>query len=197
MVEVRRPDAELNVTKTGSKSSLKAGDLVTWTIAINNGGSEPILSTIRVTDSIPAGHELVSIVPGSPTCVESSGVIDCELSGLGAGESIDLVLRTRVVQDQKQAINTVLVSASGIAGGEEPDGAVTATATAQINASAGLAFTGGSLRLMLTIAFGLFLLGYFFLIVGKRREEDPEDPENPARPHQDGHISQAVRLPAD
>lgn len=180
-VEVRRPSAELTVTKSGSKSPLKAGDLVTWAVVITNTGPEPILSPITVSDAIPRGHVLQSIVPGSPICVETKEadkqpVIECELDGLPAGESIELRIRTKVTADQKLAINTVVVSASGLEGGSGDDAIVTATATAQVSASAGLAFTGSSLRLMLTLAFGLMLVGYFFLVMGKRRKDDDEPP---------------------
>jgi uncharacterized repeat protein (TIGR01451 family) len=178
-IDVRRPNAQLTIAKEGSKSPLKNGDVVTWTISVGNLGPEAILTPITVSDAIPAGHILHSTVPDAPTCVEASGTIDCTLAGLAAGESIEIRIKTRTQVDQKVVANTATASASGLQDGTGDDGVITVTATAEVTATPALAYTGSPLQLLLTTAAILFIAGFFFLIIGKRRDDEEEDEAQP------------------
>jgi uncharacterized repeat protein (TIGR01451 family) len=175
-VDVRRPAADLGITKHGSSSPLKNGDIVTWAITVSNFGPEAILTPITVSDALPGGHILHSTVPDAPTCVETSGTIQCSLDGLAAGESIELRIRTRTQVDQKSVSNTASATASGLQGGTDPDGTLTVTATAEITATPALAYTGSPLQLLLITSGILLLAGFFFLIVGKRRDDEEDQP---------------------
>ena len=90
-----RPSANLALTKSDSPDPILAGELLTYTLGVQNSGPESATG-VTLTDTLPAGVTYDSATPsqGSP-CTESSGTVTCALGTIanGGNASVDVKVR--------------------------------------------------------------------------------------------------------
>jgi uncharacterized repeat protein (TIGR01451 family) len=92
------PLAGLTLTKTDSPDPVIAGNNLTYTLTVANGGPSTALDVV-VTDTLPAGTTLVSAVGGTGTtaCAEVAlGIVSCEVGDLDPGESETIFITVKV-----------------------------------------------------------------------------------------------------
>jgi uncharacterized repeat protein (TIGR01451 family) len=86
--------ADLQITKTTSTNSVKVGQQVVFTLALQNLGPNNVNTNIIVTDCLPAGFQYVtdSTVGGGSIGTYSPGTCLWTLPGLGAGTTVYLYI---------------------------------------------------------------------------------------------------------
>src|SRR5262249_15910531 len=93
-------DADLEVSKTGTPASAPSGTQVTYTLtAVNHGPAGA--SNVVLTDTLPAGVELVSATASAGSCAGSNPVT-CTAASLASGSTLTATI-----------VAPVLPSASG------------------------------------------------------------------------------------
>jgi uncharacterized repeat protein (TIGR01451 family) len=130
-------EAGLTLTKTDSPDPVIAGNELTYTVTVGNGGPSTAVDVV-VTDTLPAGTTLVSAVGGTGTtvCAEvQTGVVSCEVGDLDPGETETIFIT--VLVDASVPDGTVLVNNAEATSPTDPDGA-TAQASTTVNAQADL-----------------------------------------------------------
>jgi uncharacterized repeat protein (TIGR01451 family) len=70
--------AELAVTMVDSPDPVRAGNNLTYTLTVTNGGPNPVPDA-RLTDSLPAGLTFISATSSQGSCTNNNGTIHCEL----------------------------------------------------------------------------------------------------------------------
>ena len=109
--------ADLSVTKTDSPDPVLAGDDLTYTITVSNGGPSSAQDVV-ITDTLPAGVTFVEGVDGNGTTVCTLIQVDevvCELGTLAPGASVTVYITVTVdpgLPDTTNLVNTVTVDAS-------------------------------------------------------------------------------------
>jgi uncharacterized repeat protein (TIGR01451 family) len=82
--------ADLSITKTDSPDPVLAGQNLTYTITVTNGG--PSTATgVTVTDTLPAGVTFVSATPSQGSCSGTS-TVTCNLGSLTNGASATITI---------------------------------------------------------------------------------------------------------
>jgi uncharacterized repeat protein (TIGR01451 family) len=89
-----QPVADLSVTKTDSPDPVPAGTDLTYTITVTNNGPAGADSAV-LTDTVPDGTTLVSVVPGAGSCT-GTPTITCDLGPLAVGMSVVVTLVVHV-----------------------------------------------------------------------------------------------------
>jgi uncharacterized repeat protein (TIGR01451 family) len=85
---------DLSLVKVVNHAQAGPGDLLTYTIHIENHGTHATEGTSVVTDTLPAYTTFVSASPG---CTAVAGVVTCSIANLIAiGASVDLTVTVRV-----------------------------------------------------------------------------------------------------
>lgn len=101
-------EADLGLTKTHAGSDFRAGEQVTYTVAVRNHGPSDAQAPIRIVDQLPVGMTYVSYT-GAWSCaadpVDTSGQkVTCTLPGVTAlaadADAPDLVMITLIDADQ-------------------------------------------------------------------------------------------------
>ena len=88
------PEADLRVTKGASpKNGLKVGDLVTYTIAVDNLGPDDALD-VTLTDEFDFKVKLLSATPSQGTCTVAKP-IECDLGTIPNGGSVTIEVEAR------------------------------------------------------------------------------------------------------
>ena len=95
MLRVDEPTIEM--TKVGTPQSVHAGGLLTYTVTVTNTGEPPIDAFDAViTDVLPDVLTFVSATSSKGRCSASGQVVTCMLDRLLRGETITIVIETRV-----------------------------------------------------------------------------------------------------
>jgi uncharacterized repeat protein (TIGR01451 family) len=85
---------DLSIEKRASAATVTAGGQVMYTLIVHNNG--PADDTgVTVTDSIPAGLDVVSAVPGQGTC-QVAAAVTCSLGDLAANGSTQILVTANV-----------------------------------------------------------------------------------------------------
>lgn len=84
--------ADVEITKSASKSNPVAGDTVIYTLTAKNNGPATAENVV-VTDRLPAG---VTFVSADAPCVESDGEVSCEVGDLAPGETVALRVKVKI-----------------------------------------------------------------------------------------------------
>jgi len=108
-------EADLVVTKTDDPEPVTAGNVLTYEVTVTNNGPSNA-SGVTLTDTLPSGVTFVSSTPGEPTCVESSGVVICNLSDINSGHHKQVTIVVTV-----DSSTTGLISNRATVSGNETD----------------------------------------------------------------------------
>jgi uncharacterized repeat protein (TIGR01451 family) len=103
-------EAVLSIAKTTSSTTVAPGQTVLYSIAVANAGPSAATNVV-VTDTLPAGLELVSATPTQGTCSGTTTIV-CNLGSLAAGASASIALETRVIATTGTITNSATVSAT-------------------------------------------------------------------------------------
>jgi uncharacterized repeat protein (TIGR01451 family) len=88
------PTVDLAIAKDDSADPVSAGRAVTYTITARNNG--PVKATgVVVTDTLPAGLEILSVRANQGTCETSGRTVTCSLGGLTPGSKAVVKVRVR------------------------------------------------------------------------------------------------------
>tara|TARA_R110002020_G_C16308051_1_gene773589 strand:- start:2935 stop:4728 length:1794 start_codon:yes stop_codon:yes gene_type:complete len=104
-VEVVDSPTEITITKTQDVTSIYPGEILTYTITLDNLG-ENIATGILVTDTLPQGTMLVET---SPEANVNEDVISWNIESLDAGASVSLELKVMVVAEEGSIVNKAAV----------------------------------------------------------------------------------------
>ncbi|MBM2849043.1 MAG: hypothetical protein HW418_1985 [Anaerolineales bacterium] len=86
--------ADLSISKSNDPDPVNIGSPLTYTLRISNTGPSPA-TTVRVTDTLPSGVAVTSIVDsGFWTCSQAGGVVTCTVPSLAVGVAPDIVIHT-------------------------------------------------------------------------------------------------------
>ncbi|HUO84438.1 MAG TPA: DUF11 domain-containing protein [Thermoanaerobaculia bacterium] len=88
----------LRVTKTASTDRVEIGQSFDYTITVSNSGPDPAVG-VTVVDDLPEGivYESSTTTQGTG-CVESGGVVTCDLGTIGAGAEATATLTVHAEQ---------------------------------------------------------------------------------------------------
>ncbi|HEY1015238.1 MAG TPA: S8 family serine peptidase [Herpetosiphonaceae bacterium] len=104
-VPVRLPRGQLSISKTANPGVfVRAGDLITYTLAIGNQGSP--VSTARMTDTLPANTSFVAASGSYVRSGAGGSVIAWPIGALNTGQQASRTLTVRVFPET--APNTVI-----------------------------------------------------------------------------------------
>lgn len=83
------PDMSMTMTGPASATFATSG---TYVLTITNNAVTLIAPQVNVTDTVPLGATISSVVPSQGICNSSSGVITCQLGSLNAGASATITV---------------------------------------------------------------------------------------------------------
>ncbi|MDQ8047066.1 MAG: DUF11 domain-containing protein, partial [Patulibacter sp.] len=97
---------DLVVTKTADKNDAAAGEQVTITTTVHNNGPSAATDVV-LTDTIPDGVRLDSVVPSQGTCTVSGNQITCNLGTIPNGGTVTIaaVYTVEVTGSDQQLLN--------------------------------------------------------------------------------------------
>ncbi len=104
---IRRVDvAVTKVTNNpGPDNAFQQGETLIYTITVTNNG--PSLATnVVLSDPLPSGFAFTSVVPGSPTCTQSSGTVTCTYASMNPGATNNIVVTGTITVNRTQLSNT-------------------------------------------------------------------------------------------
>jgi len=91
MVEIRGV-ADMQLVAETDALTVTVGNTATITSVVTNNGPDGATG-VRVTSEVPSGTTFVSATPDTGSCVESDGLVDCELGDMAAGgSSVSIVM---------------------------------------------------------------------------------------------------------
>lgn len=121
-VDPLEPSANLQVNKTDSPSTVIAGNILTYTITVNNlGPSEATNVTLFDTLSAlpPPAVNYISATPSQGSCSHTGGIVTCPLLNLGQGSSASVIVKVQVPSSRLEGQTLINNPASVTA--TEPD----------------------------------------------------------------------------
>ena len=130
------PAADLSLTKADSPDPVLAGELLTYTLSVQNAGPSTA-SGVTLSDTLPAGVAFDSATPSQGSCSESGGTVTCPLGNIAddQGASVDIKVRPSAPGSLSNAANVI----SLVADPGPSDNAATADTT--VDAAADLSLT--------------------------------------------------------
>ncbi len=108
------PGADLSLNKQDSSDPVMKGDTLTYSINIANNGPLGTSGTI-VTDTLPQGVDFISASASQGNCVESNGVVSCDIGDIANGAPPVVITISVIPRYTGILSNTAHVSAN------EPD----------------------------------------------------------------------------
>jgi uncharacterized repeat protein (TIGR01451 family) len=102
------PIADLSIVKVASNSQPGNGGVFTYTLTVTNNGPSAA-TAVTVTDTLPAGLELVSAVPSQGTC-SGTTTVTCSLGDLAVDAAATIALQVHVT-GSGTIVNMATVSA--------------------------------------------------------------------------------------
>ena len=85
------PSPDLAVSKTDSPDPVAVGDLLSYTVTVNNAGVGDATG-VTLTDTLPTEVDFVSATPSQGSCGEAGLVVTCDLGDLGSGASATVTI---------------------------------------------------------------------------------------------------------
>lgn len=123
---------DLSITKTASPEPVFVGELLAYTITVQNNGTTDA-TLVRVTDQLPSGVSFESAT--TPACSQASGTVTCELGTLASTNQATVEIKVRPTT-AGQISNTANVSWQG-----DPVGHSSQPVQTTVNPVADLALT--------------------------------------------------------
>jgi uncharacterized repeat protein (TIGR01451 family) len=96
-------ETDLKITKSADSDPVIAGENLTYTLTINNGGPSDATGIV-VTDTLPPGVTFQSSTPDTPTCAHSGDTVTCNLGNLNSGAQRQVVIQTKVDSSTQGAL---------------------------------------------------------------------------------------------
>lgn len=129
--------ADLSISKLASPGPVLTGGTLTYTLTVSNAGPAAAGPT-TVIDTLPAGVSFVSASGTGWSCVESTGIVECDAAVMPVGTAADITVTVTVSATSGTVTNTAEVSS--LIGDPNPTNN-TATAVSAIAAQADLGLT--------------------------------------------------------
>jgi uncharacterized repeat protein (TIGR01451 family) len=101
--------ADLSITKLASPDPVLTGGTLTYTLTVTNAGPA-VAGPTTVTDTLPAGVSFVSASGTGWTCVESTGIVECDAAVMPVGTAADITVAVTVSATSGTLTNTAVVS---------------------------------------------------------------------------------------
>lgn len=101
--------ADLSITKLASPDPVLPGGTLTYTLTVSNAGPAAAGPT-TVTDTLPAGVSFVSASGTGWSCVESTGIVECDAAVMPVGTAADITVAVTVTATSGTLTNTAEVS---------------------------------------------------------------------------------------
>ena len=119
--------SDLSLVKVVDHAQAAPGDLLTYTIEIQNHGTHASAAG-EVTDTLPAHTTFVSATGG---CTEAAGIITCPLAPLAVGPTVSITVTVRVDDDAPAGdlLNMADVTAPGDSADDNNHGEAITTVT--------------------------------------------------------------------
>ncbi len=105
--------SDLSISKTAVQSPAIAGDTLDYTLSVNNLGPNAALTSITVTDTLPANTSFVTASGNGWTCIESMGLVSCSRATAALGAAPDILLSVQLNQSTASPMsNTASVNSA-------------------------------------------------------------------------------------
>ena len=128
------PAADLSLTKSDSPDPVLAGELLTYTLAVQNSGPSSAAG-VTLSDTLPAGVTYESATTTQGTCSESSGTVTCELGTIAdeQGVSVEIKIRSTTPGLLSNSANVVSLTADTDSADNAASAETTVTAAADLS----------------------------------------------------------------
>jgi uncharacterized repeat protein (TIGR01451 family) len=87
--------ADLSLSKTASPDPVTAGEILTYSLSVQNLGPSSA-SNVSVVDTLPENVVFLSSTPGAPTCTLSIETVLCSLGTIASGDSREVIIVVRI-----------------------------------------------------------------------------------------------------
>lgn len=103
-------NADLSITKSGSSSSVPAGQPLTYTITVTNNGPDATLA--ELTDPLPFGviSSSSSITPSQGSCTFADPTVTCMLGSIASGAKATVTINVQPTGDVSSVTNIATVA---------------------------------------------------------------------------------------
>ncbi len=102
------PAADLSLTKSDAPDPVPAGDLLTYTLTVDNDGPSGA-TNVQLLDNLPAGVTFDSATPSQGDCLELGATVTCALGTIAAGQSATVEIEVRP-QGEDSITNSASIS---------------------------------------------------------------------------------------
>ena len=102
LLEDPRPVADLSIAKVDDPDPVRVGDELTYTVTVRNNGPDTAQGVL-VTDRLPAGVPVRSVVTSQGTCETEARVVECELGELAAAATATVTVKLVPVREGELA----------------------------------------------------------------------------------------------
>ncbi len=99
-------EVDLAITKGDSPDPVRFGEALTYTLLVTNNGPQDATG-VKVVDTLPTG---VTFVSASAGCVESAGVVTCDVGVLISGAVAELTIVVTAPEEDGTLTNTATVT---------------------------------------------------------------------------------------
>jgi uncharacterized repeat protein (TIGR01451 family) len=110
--EVATQVGDLTLTLTDTPDPVTVGDMITYTLTVNNGGPNSA-ADVTVVDTLPAGATYQSATPSQGSCMQANGFVTCELGSVANGAAATITLVVATTQTGTANNNAVVYATSG------------------------------------------------------------------------------------
>ena len=118
--------ADLSLTKSDSPDPVLVGELLTYTLAVQNSGPQDATG-VQLTDTLPAGVTFDSAIPTQGSCSDTGGTVDCALGTIANG--MDASVQITVTPESAGEITNEASVSSEVADPDSADTAASAQTT--------------------------------------------------------------------
>jgi uncharacterized repeat protein (TIGR01451 family) len=102
--------ADLSLAKSDSPDPVLAGELLSYTLTVNNGGPSNA-TDVMITDTLPSGVAFDSASASQGSCTEQAGTVTCDVGTIADGATVTATINVRP-QTDGTITNTASVTSS-------------------------------------------------------------------------------------